>query len=990
MTEIPPVVMELVERYARNRQSFESAAYLEAPLREEFINRLFEEGLGWDVSNRSGVADAYKDVSHEDSIRIGQAHKAPDYCFRIGGVRKFFLEAKKPRVCIKDDPTSAYQLRRYAWSSKLPLSILTNFAEFAVYDCRIRPKQTDKAAVARIMYLPYEDYAGSWEKISGVFSKESVLKGLFDQFAESSKPKKGTSEVDHEFLGEIERWREALAKNIASRNPGLTVEELNFSVQKTIDRIIFLRMCEDRGAEKYGQLKSLIETDGCYKKLQRLFVAADEKYNSGLFHFNDEKERLEPPDELTTKIAIDDNTLRDIFRTLYYPESPYEFSILHADILGSVYEQFLGKVIRLTAGHHAKVEEKPEVKKAGGVYYTPAYVVDYIVDKVVSELIRGRTPKQIEKIRILDPACGSGSFLVGAYAKLLDYHLEWYTNNVWKKHPNQIYQGRGGLLYLTTQEKKRILLNNIYGVDVDSQAVEVTKLNLLLKVLENESQDTLEWQQKLWRERALPDLAKNVKCGDSLIGTDFFKSFQMKLLEDQRLPKAFDWRTEFGGIMSAGGFDAVIGNPPWGADFTDRELEYLRKEHTRIIARMIDSYIYFVDQSEKLVKPGAPIGLILPGGLLNQVDVTPLRRLLLQRGIRNLIYLGQRVFGRKVLNTSVVIVSASQTEKDSITLDDFSSLSPEERGRQLSKADSTKWSVWKQIVSQDPHLTFFVNKAGHASLLDRLRTTHLPLRQVVLGEIQRGVSPDVKEMFVVSESVARSAHLERRLLKQSVSGVQIKRYGDWECDQLLLYIGRDTPIQDFPNAYRFLGNLKHLNTCREVKEGKHPWWALHRPRDPMIFESPKFIGLTTTKSIEMVYDQSSSAFVTDSMYVFRLKDGYDPLVFMAIVHSKLFLYLYRVANQGESRVIPQVKASKLDTLPIPRFDTSNPVILRLADECGNMLALNHRLVNARTPDLMTQLKRQIELTDRTIDQLVYELYGLTQDEVTLVEQSTHR
>jgi len=320
-----------------------------------------------------------------------------------------------------------------------------------------------------------------------------VLQRSFDRYIEIAKKKRGTQEVDDEFLKEIEGWREALATNIAIRNTQLSVRELNDAVQKTIDRIIFLRMCEDRGIEQYGQLLSLLERENIYPHLIKIYEKADEKYNSGLFHFKKERERSTPPDEITLKLTIDDKVLKEIIKHIYYPESPYEFSVLRPEILGNVYEQFLGKVIRLTEGHRAKVEEKPEVKKAGGVYYTPEYIVDYIVKNTVGKLCEGKTPKQIEKLHILDPACGSGSFLLGAYSYLLTYHLNYYTNRKNpKSYKEQIYQRKDGQWFLTIKEKKRILLNNIYGVDIDSQAVEVTKLSLLLKVLEGESKDVYE------------------------------------------------------------------------------------------------------------------------------------------------------------------------------------------------------------------------------------------------------------------------------------------------------------------------------------------------------------------------------------------------------------------------------------------------------------------------------------------------------------------
>ncbi|MFA6568766.1 MAG: hypothetical protein WCS96_11185, partial [Victivallales bacterium] len=319
----PQEVLKLVERFDSNRESYMSGDYKEAQIRIEFIDPFFEQ-LGWDMGNKHGYAEAYKDVIHEDSIKIGSATEAPDYCFRIGGTRKFFLEAKKPSVFIKEALHPAYQLRRYAWSSKLPLSILTDFEEFAIYDCRIKPNKNDSPALARIKYFTYRDYSEKWDEIYSVFSREAILKGSFDKYAETAKGKKGTASVDDSFLEEIENWRANLAKNIAVRNSQLSTRDLNFAVQKTIDRIIFLRICEDRGIEQYGKLGALQNGVNVYDRLVQHFRTADNKYNSGLFHFSDEKNRPEEPDNLTLNLKIDDKILKEIVGTLYYPECPFE------------------------------------------------------------------------------------------------------------------------------------------------------------------------------------------------------------------------------------------------------------------------------------------------------------------------------------------------------------------------------------------------------------------------------------------------------------------------------------------------------------------------------------------------------------------------------------------------------------------------------------------------------------------------------------------
>ena len=235
----PDTIKRLVDTFQRNIDVYKNDSINETQLRREFLDPFFT-ALGWDVENKAGYADAYKDVIHEYSLKTKDVREAPDYCFRIGGTRKFFVEAKKPSVNVKDDIHPAFQLRSYAWSAKLPLSVLTDFEEFAVYDCRIPPNKKDKASNARIMFLTYDQFIDKWDEIDSIFSREAILKGSFDKYVETNKKKKGTAEVDMVFLEQMEVWRKALAKNIALRNPKLSIRELNFSVQKTIDRIIFL------------------------------------------------------------------------------------------------------------------------------------------------------------------------------------------------------------------------------------------------------------------------------------------------------------------------------------------------------------------------------------------------------------------------------------------------------------------------------------------------------------------------------------------------------------------------------------------------------------------------------------------------------------------------------------------------------------------------------------------------------------------------------
>lgn len=995
----PPEIVDLVERFEQHAESYRSGFYNEAQLRKEFVDPMFK-ALGWDMENVSGYAEAYKDVIHEDAIKIGGATKAPDYCFRIGGTRKFFLEAKKPSLDIKTDAASAYQLRRYAWSAKLPLSVLTDFEEFAAYDCRVEPKLSDNAAAARVLYLTFGEYASRWSDIAGIFAREAILKGSFDRFAESTKAKRGTAEVDDAFLSEIDQWRSDLARNLALRNPKLTQRDLNFAVQRTIDRIVFLRICEDRRIETYGRLQALLNGENTYRRLYRLFREADERYNSGLFYFQKEKDRVEPPDDLTPELEIDDAVLKRIIRRLYYPDSPYEFSVLPADILGQVYEQFLGKVIRLTEGHQARIEDKSEVKKAGGVYYTPTYVVDYIVKTTVGKLLENKTPGQAAKLRIVDPACGSGSFLIAAYQYLLNWHRDWYVDHDPQKSATgrdpALYRGMAGEWKLTTGERKRILLQNIFGVDIDAQAVEVTKLSLLLKVLEGESEETLATQLRFLHERALPDLGSNIKCGNSLIAPDFYHQQELDFLDEEERYRinVFDWNAEFPDIMKGGGFDAVIGNPPWGASFSEPELEYLRRKNQAMIVRMIDSFMYFVHQTSQHLQKGGCFGMILPDVLLYQIDNKKLREYIVTNfTIRRVVNMGD-VF-HKVTRPACIIVFDRRppTLQNPIEVADLSKYKKVDKPLQLQKS-SNFISLFQREIKDVPGVVFATSSLGPYSIWRKVRAVpNDPLERLVDNDgIQRGVSPDLKEAFLVDAKTARKAHLEsEKLRKVLTGGKQVRRYYINRPDLLLIYTGRTDNFRELPNICSFIDQFRSRITCKEVKQKKHSIYSLHRARDEQIFLKPeKFLGVITEDEIIVALDDQQT-FATDGLYLFALRGSSESKYVLGILNSKLFVFIYRLLAIETGRVLAQVKPTVLAQLPIRRIDMSVAAEKdrhdRMVSLVERMLELHKQLPGAKTAHEQTTLQRQIDAIDAQIDQLVYELYGLSEDEIKIVERS---
>jgi type I restriction-modification system DNA methylase subunit len=983
----PVKIRDLIALFERNAEDYLSPRYKEEQAKHEFINPFFRE-LGWDMDNTQGFAEAYKDVIYEASLKIGADTKAPDYCFRVGGTPKFYLEAKRPEINLHDDAEPAYQLRRYGWSKELPLSILTDFEEFAVYDCTVRPKLTDKASTARITYLRYEEYSDKWDEIAGTYSRDAVLKGSFDKFAQSKKAKRGTATVDDAFLEEIEKWRELLAKNLAAHNE-LDVRALNHAVQMTLDRVIFLRICEDRGIEPYGQLRNLQNHPDIYENLVDLYRKADQRYNSGLFHFKREPDRPEEHDNWTPKLVIDDKALKEIFKGLYYPDGPYEFSVIPVEILGQVYERFLGKVIRLTAAHHVKIEEKPEVKKAGGVYYTPSYIVDYIVENTVGNLLyepeasaTGRTAvahasgslrpislKQAAKLRILDPACGSGSFLLGAYQYLLKWHLEQYVANEPAKRKKEVYQTPTGDWRLTAGERKRILLNNIYGVDIDPQAVEVTKLSLLLKVLEGESQQSLDAHQTLFHERVLPDLAGNIKCGNSLIGPDFYDGQKLSLFDEEQQYRInmFDWQAGFPEIMKAGGFDAIIGNPPY-VDIKALPAEDVAYLFSKFISanNRVNLFAAFIERGLSLVRAARfRFSMIVPTAVLTQESYKALRKDILDKfHIHSVVRLPNESFGSAAgevkVDTVILVFEQSCDSAQTVKLIAYSGY---ERISTIDEKNApVNTTVPQSSWASSADFVWAVNTAaGEQEILNKCDRNSVPLEQC--AEFSLGLTPYDKykghTQTQIKNQVFHASSKKAPTYKKLLSGNDVMRY-------LVIWNGE-----------------------RWINYG--PW--LGAPREQRFFTERRILVKQiidwTTKRIWATIT-ADELYNTQNAFNLLAKPGWCLEYLLAIINSRLLTFYHRKRFLDEFKMrFQKILIKDCRRFPIHIVNLSDPAAKsrhdRMVQLVDRMLALHPQLAAAKTPHAKESLQRQIDATDGEIDKLVYELYGLTEDEIRVVE-----
>src|ERR1035437_6661126 len=457
------LVSDLVKDFKENEKSYLQPNYSEADVRNDFINKFFI-ALGWDLRHEYQKNPYEQEVRVEKPVHVAKAQKRADYTFYLSpNFRdvKYFVEAKKPYHDL-ENKDYFFQTIRYGWNANTPIAVLTDFEEFIILDCRYRPDINDILNF-KIKRFHYSEYANEdkFKEIYFLFSREAVSDNSLGKYSDSlPKPKGktvqrglfagGFQSIDEAFLEELDEIRNDLAKSFKKNNSHLTSEELTEATQRPIDRLVFIKFLEDKLIEPHH-------------------------YVSG---FGDR---------------------RSAWEDLSHENTPYNFDAIPIHILGSIYERFLGKVVNAT-DKRVTIEEKPEVRKAGGVYYTPQYIVNYIVDHTIGKLVEGKTPKEIAKMRFADIACGSGSFLITVYERLLDYHKRWYINN-----PKQAKKD-GCILYenvyrLSLQQKQKILTNNIYGVDLDHQAVEVTELSLYLKLLEDETTATANDTWVMFKEK---------------------------------------------------------------------------------------------------------------------------------------------------------------------------------------------------------------------------------------------------------------------------------------------------------------------------------------------------------------------------------------------------------------------------------------------------------------------------------------------------------
>jgi hypothetical protein len=984
-------VRQLVSVFKQNERQYLSPTYSEAQARIDFIDK-FWIALGWDVNHETQTNPYEQEVKVERGVTMSAGRKRADYAFLTPNFRDvlFYVEAKKPQTDL-DSNLNYFQTIRYGWNGRTPLAVLTDFEQFRVLDCRYKPDITT-ALDRAVKKFSYDDYFNpeKFAELYYLFSREATRNGALEKYVETLERPLGKAHqrtlfgggfksIDESFLEDLDAHREQLAQAFSKENPQLDSFELTEIIQRTLDRLVFMRFLEDKLIEPEPIVENLGNTGSAWQDFVTTSHRLNRVYNGIIFK---KHALLDSP-----TFKVDEAAFNDVRLSLAHTISPYDFNAIPIHILGSIYERFLGKIIAVT-DEGAEVQEKPEVRKAGGVYYTPEYIVRYIVERTIGKLIRGKAPDEIRQMHFADIACGSGSFLLGIYDLLLRYHTSYYNatkTNKAKGRKAGCIEREDGTLQLSILQRRDILLNNIFGVDVDPQAVEVAQLSLYLKLLEDETIATSKRYQMEFREALLPSLNQNIICGNSLVGWDILGGHLFDPIEERKL-NPMDFGSAFPGIMKGKGFDAVVGNPPWGVSYSKLEKDYLRTHYQSIHVRTPESFNYFISRAWQCTNHQGRVGFIIPSSFLNQYEFWKTRKMLVDDTcIERVCNLGDSVFQRVAAPSCLIVFSKKEAECGTFYLD----------LRTVERSYLPEGLQTEQNAKLAPNLghesdSFTLQPSNSISIIQKCN--RWPKLKEIAEDVATGISSGLDTAYVYTLDQAQQLNLEEDLLRKLVIGGEINRYSLIpNSGKQIIYATPNINIEEYPNCYTTLLPYRdRLLRRREAANGKIPWFSLNWPRRKKLFERPKILIRQTSDRILAAFD-TERWYCLKSAIIVQLKENsqmsYEYL--LALLNSRLMHFLYIDLVGEQERIFPEVKPVQLFKLPI-RFinfedETDESLYGRIVALVPQMIIAKQQSASAQSDRDKNYFDRKCSEIDRQLDEMIYELYGLTVEEIALVE-----
>lgn len=895
-TEIEKLITSFKNMPAAQRKGLN-----EMQTRLGYILPMFK-ALGWDTSN-------INEVSPEEKVSRGWV----DFSFRIGNVPRFFLETKRVNEDL-NDPQWVKQAIDYAWTKSVTWALLSDFEGLRVFNAEWKESDPFRA---QFFEFGLDDYLKDFERLWWLSKQETISRRL-DIEAEKVGKKIKRLPVSQNLFDDLKRWRENLFKNYKAFNLGYSAAQIDESVLRLLNRLIFIRTAEDREVEE-NRLQSLVRVLKDKKQIQTLdreitslFRELDGIYNSELFarHFSEELQI--PPTEL-----------EEIISGLYEKNyTRYNFNALEADVLGTAYEQYLGHIVA-EGETETHVEEKRTKRKSQGIYYTPAFVTKYVVQQTVGKYLDENGYNPSKPPRVLDMACGSGSFLIEAFD---------VVDNFVAKQRGQAQKGE--VDFYDRARQLEVLQSCIFGVDKDKQAVEVARLNLLLRGLHS-------------REK-LPML-ENIRHGNSLVsGTK--EELEPFFGAEWKAKEPFNWDWEFKSVLQNGGFDLIIGNPPYVNVFNlpPADVDYYEK-HYKTFKNKYDLYGFFMEKAVGLLKEGGLLGFITSRTWFSIDSFSRLREFLLNSGrIIQIAVTPSQTFATATVETAILLFQKdSDNNRRMNNVIDI--VEYNEETEQFEKRQEISQRVFSEHSKQLINLEW---SSSTNTVFERMKVDSVELSQI--ANFSLGIKTSDNDKFIFNR---KQKEVDKPVLRgRDIYNYRIEPNGLW-----LRYIPDE---------------IKKLHGAR--------------PRDPNSFFRQEKIVLREISKQEIIaaYDTESYLILDTANVIFTEKDNpYSLKYLLALLNSKLINWWYGSQFKGL-----HVKLNELAIIPVHKIDFENSASKIAHDEIvklvEKMLILQKERQAVRPEDnldIARNLDRKIKEVDTEINEQVFKLYGLSDEEIKIVE-----
>jgi N-6 DNA Methylase/TaqI-like C-terminal specificity domain len=994
----------LVDAFGKGNKEYINKKYSEAQLRVDFINP-FLKCFGWDVDNETKKTQLYREVIQEESIDVEEENKItkknPDYTLKLLGQRTLFVEAKKACIDITKEKAPAFQTRRYGWSANLPFSILTNFDYLVIYDCTLKPELSDNASNNRYKIYYYEDFLKKIDEIYSLLSIDSVKDGSLDIVANTQL--KGEESFDAHFLNQIENWRQKLAENVVANNIALNQEEINFLIQRLINKIIFLRICEDREIEKYETLKNT----SSYEELKSIFIYSDKKYNSGLFSYIEE--------DLAQKITIENQVLIDIFSQLYYPISPYDFSVIDSDILSQIYEQYLGNKIELASDYSVSIVQEPEVVASNGVVPTPKRIVRQIIIETLEPLFSEIDFEKSLSFKIADICCGSGTFLLSVFDYIIHFREQFYLLSG-NDNEGCLTETNFKELRLSLQEKHKILKDNIFGVDINPYAVEVANFSLLLRLIENENAISIQSFLDCTGKKVLPSLDENIKCGNSLLDDNYFKFDALAEEDDELLYKInpFNWEIEFPFLKRTKGFDAIVGNPPYVriqnfVKYSPEEIEYYRSNvspYTYSKKDLFDKYYLFIERAITLINVGGRIGYIVPHKFFIVKGGKKLREFVTSNtSIERIIHFGvTQLFPNRSTYTAIVVLYKGQKENIEFSrVDNLASLEV------FNTTNVIKYS--KNNFDSSPWV-FVSEKANN--LFNRITSSLETLSLKSIAEIPVGLQTSADSIFIFIPSKEDNKYfyfskenkeykIEKNICQPCLYDVSFNGFDTISANSQMIFpyeIQGDNALiilesalrNKYPSCWAYLNIFKKELAKRNINGSAPLWYQYGRSQSLTKFHK-------TEKIVFPVLSTAPSYIIDKSNFQFT-GGGNGPYYSITSNSTYSIYYLIGLLNHPVLEAMVKSRASEfrgeyyshgkqfIENLPIKTIDFNNHIEKKAYSEiCTKVKAIIKTKFSLKGISIYSKrdiIQRKLNRLYTDLFNQINELYGFTQAELDCI------